>query len=528
MTVRRRRPGVSGRRAAALAVVLALAASACAASDGPTGAPAGILRIGLERPQSLDPAKAQYVADLIVVDQLFDGLTAYDPATLGVRPSIASRWEVTPDQRSWTFSLREDAKFSNGRTITADDVKYTLERIARRGSDSPAAPQLEPVVGYEAFHNDGRGTGLEGVTTPSAGTVKIDLSYPLSSFAAVLAHPSFGIVPREAVEAAAPKFAEQPVGSGPFMFRSRSLEVLRLMRAPGARTELEGIEIYMGRDSDAPYSAFLRGQLDWTAVPTERVDEVVRDRGRAGFAPYPAQLFYGFNLRNPKYQDVRFREAILRAIDREAIVREIYRNRVRPLNGVVAAGVPGHQADPCGEKCRYDPARSRALLAEAFPNRPVPEVRIDYDEDPTQEAVAHAIAAGLRAVDIPVALRPHSFTDYVRFAASGQQELFRLAWIGAYASPDAFLGPLFYSGKPDNVTGYTSNDFDALVRAAREEPDRAKADYVYQVAEQLIMHDLPVVPIAQYETHTLVSSRVRDLTMSAFGTFDASEVKLAR
>ncbi len=504
-----------------------MAASACAGSDSRAGAPDGILRIGLERPQSLDPARAQYVADLLVVDQLFDGLTSYDPATLEVRPSVAGRWEVTPDQKSWTFFLREGAKFSNGRAITSEDVKYTLERIAAKGSESPAAPQLEPVVGFTALNVDGKASGLDGVTAPSAGTVKIDLTYPLSSFAAVLGHPSFGIVPREAVEAAAPKFAEQPVGSGPFMFRSRSLEVLRLMRAPGATTELDGIEVFMGRDGDGPYSAFLRGQLDWTAVPTERVDEVVQDRGRAGFSPYPAELFYGFNLRNSKYQDVRFREAIIRAIDREAILRDVYGNRVRPLNGVVAEGVPGHQPDPCGEKCRYDPARAMALLAETFGNRPVPEVRIDYDEDPTQEAVAQAIAEDLRAASIPVALRPHSFTEYVRFAASGQQEFFRLAWIGAYASPDAFLGPLFYSGKPDNVTGYASNDFDALVRAAREEPDKAKAEYVYQVAEQLIMHDLPVVPIAQYETHTLTSSRVRDLTMSAFGTFDASQVKLA-
>jgi len=519
---------VTSRRRRLLPVVLAvaLAASACSGSDGRSSAPEGVLRIGLERPQSLDPAKAQYVADLLVVDQLFDGLTSYDPATLQVRPSVAARWEVTPDQKSWTFFLREGARFSNGRAITSEDVKYTLERIGRKGSDSPAAPQLEPVVGFTAFNVDGKAAGLEGVTTPSAGAVKIDLAYPLSSFPAVLGHPSFGIVPREAVEASAPKFAEQPVGSGPFMFRSRSLEVLRLMRAPGADTALDGIEVFMGRDSDAPYSAFLRGQLDWTAVPTERVDEVVRDRGRAGFSPYPAQLFYGFNLRNPKYQDARFREAILRAIDRDAILRDVYGNRVRPLDGVVAEGVPGHQADPC-EKCRYDPARAQALLAEAFANRPVPEVRIDYDEDPTQEAVAQAIAANLRAVNIPVALRPHSFTDYVRFAASGQQEFFRLAWIGAYASPDAFLGPLFYSNKPDNVTGYASNDFDALVRAAREQEDKAKAEFVYQTAEKLVMFDLPVVPIAQYETHTLVSSRVRDLTMSAFGTFDASQVKLA-
>ncbi len=512
--------------ATAAVAVLAASLAACSGSQPGPDAPEGVLRIGLERPQSLDPARAQYVADLIVVDQLFDSLTSYDPATLEVRPGIAERWESTPDQRSWTFTLRAGATFANRRPIEAADVKYTLDRIARRGSESPAASQLDAIAGFSAFNGEGRGDGLSGVTTPSPSTVQIDLVHPLSSFPAVVGHPSFGIVPREAVEAASPAFAEQPVGSGPFMIRSRSRDVLRLMPAPGARPSLTGIEVFMGRDGDSTYAAFLRGQLDWAAIPTERVDEVVRERGRAGFTPYPGQLFYGFNLRNAKFKDVRFREAITRAIDRDEILRTVYGNRVRPLSGVVAEGVPGYQGSPC-ERCAHDPARSMALLAEVFGTRPVPEVRIDYDQDPTQEAVARAIAADLQAVGIPATLRAHSFTDYVRFAASGEQELFRMAWIGAYPSPDAFLAPLFYSGRSDNVTGYASSDFDALVRLARELADPVVRMQVYQFAEKLLMYELPVVPIAQYETHTLVSSRVRDLQMSAFGTFDASKVRLA-
>jgi ABC-type oligopeptide transport system substrate-binding subunit len=310
------------------------------------------------------------------------------------------------------------------------------------------------------------------------------------------------------------------------MFRSRSIDVLRLMPAPGAKVALRGLEIHLGRDGAEPYSAFLRGQLDWTAVPADRVDEVVRDRGRAGFQPYPAELLYGFNLKNTKYADQRFREAIVRAIDRDAIVRTVYGNRVRATSGVVAQGVPGYQDNACGERCAYDPNRARALVAEVFGSRPVPTVNIDFDDDPTQEAVARSMADNLKAAGIPANTRPHAYAEYLKFASSGQQELFQLAWIGSYASPDAFLTPLFYSGKPDNVFGYNSSEFDALIRAARESPDQAKALLTYQAAEKFVMAQVPVVPIAQYETHTLVSSRVRGLTMSAFGTFDASLVRL--
>ncbi len=516
-------------RGAVVGMVAALGfvAAACSPSGGGAGPPDGILRIGLERPQSLDPAQARYPADLLVVDQLFDGLTAYDPATLEAVPAVASRWESSPDQKTWSFFLRPGAKFTNGRAITATDVQYTVERIARRGSDSPAATQLEPILGFTAF-NEGKAEALAGVSTPAAGTVTFDLAYSLASFPAVLAHPSFGIVPREAVEATppAPPFNEQPVGSGPFMLRSRSADVLRLMPAAGVETALRGLEVYLGRSSDEPYAAFLRGRLDWTAIPSERVEEVVRDRGRTGFQPYPAELFYGFNLRNAKFANPLFREAIVRSIDRGAILRSIYGGRVRPTNGVVAEGVPGHQGNPCGDKCAYDPAKAKALLAEAFGARPVPEVNIDFDDDPTQQAVAAAMQADLQAVGITANLRSHSYTDYLKFASSGRQELFRLAWIGAYASPDAFLTPLFYSDRPDNVTGFKDKEFDALIRLAREQAEPAKSLEVYKVAEQYLMSLLPVIPLAQYETHTLASARVRDLTMSAFGTFDAARVRL--
>ena len=525
----RRRAGRLPSVAAALAVVLALVATACSSgsSSGATKPPDGVLRVGLERPQSLDPAEARYPADLLLVDQLFDGLTAYDPGTLQVVPALASRWESTPDQKTWSFFLRPGAKFANGRAITSTDVQYTLERIAKRGSDSPSAPQLDPIVGFKAF-NDGKANTLAGITTPAAGTVKFDLAYPLASFPSLLAYPAFGIVPREAVEAQppAPAFAEQPVGSGPFMFRSRSADVLRLMPAAGVKTQLKEVDVYLSSSSDEAYSAFLRGRLDWTAVPTDRVDEVVKNRGRAGFEPYPAALFYGFNLKNPKFANPQFREAIVHAIDRASIVQKIYGGTVRPSNGVVAEGVPGYQPNACGDKCAYDPTKAKALLTAAFGSKAVPEINIDFDDDPTQQAVAAAMQANLKAVGITANLRPHTYTDYLKFASSGKQEMFRLAWIGAYASPDAFLTPLFYSDRSDNVTGFKDKDFDALIRAAREQPDAVKSLEIYKTAEQYVMAQLPVIPIAQYETHTLASSRVRDLTMSAFGTFDASRVRL--
>ncbi len=276
--------------------------------------------------------------------------------------------------------------------------------------------------------------------------MSIVLDQSQAALPAILGNPAFGIVPREAVEAPAPSFAEEPVGSGPFMIRGRSEGLIQLVPAPGVNVALRGVDLEVLADATASYDAFLDGRLDWTAVPSDRVEQVVERQGRTAFRPYMGQLFYGFNLKSAKFADVRFREAIVRAIDRDAIVRAIYGAAAQRLDGLVPDGVPGYQPGACGDRCGFDPERAKALVAEVFGGQGVPEVAIDFDDTGTQKAVAEAMQANLLAAGIPVVLRSHPFADYLKFAVSGGQEIFRLGWIGPYPTADAFLTPLFRSG----------------------------------------------------------------------------------
>jgi ABC-type transport system substrate-binding protein len=532
------------RRATVAVLCLALAFTACsnggsderpAADDKPRRG--GVLRVGVigpagepaaERLQSLDPAQARSLAELLVADQLFDALTSYDPKTLEVRPGLAQEWKATPDQQHWDFTLRPGARFANGRAITSTDVKYTLERIARKGSTSPVALQLEVVSGFRAFNVDGTAPVLLGVGTPTPNVVRIDLDQPLATLPAILGSPVFGVVPKESVGALPPEkpFADMPVGSGPFAVESRDASRIRLVRAPGSAALLAGIDLVLHSDQTASYNAFTRAELDVSPVPLSRVEESLRAR-TGTTQPFLAELFYGFNLKNPKFADPRFREAIVSAIDRDAIVEEVYSNTVRSIRGVVPEGTPEFVRDPCGEKCDYDPGHARELVSAVFGSNPVHEITIDFDDDVTQRTIVTRMKADLAAVGIPAAVRPHAPADYLKFAVSGQQELFRLGWIGAYPTADAFLSPLFVSGLPDNVTGFSSPEVDLLLKSARSEADPAKRLGLYQEAEKKIMAQLPVVPIAQFDTHVVVGNRVRDLVLTSTGTFDASRVWLA-
>src|SRR4051812_30546919 len=494
--------------------------------------PVGVMRLGLARPQTLDPAQARTVEQLMVDRQLFSTLTAYNPHTLAAMPSLAD-WTASPDQKQWDFKLRPGAVFSNGRPVTAADVKYTFERIARKGSGAAVADELSGITGYAAVATDGSSQELAGVTTPADDVVHISLDVPWSVLPEALASPAFGIVPKEAVEAAAPTppFAEQPVGSGPYKIRSRTQDHLFLDRVggDGSKTKVQTIDVtFFDRIADS-YQSFERGELDWSRVPPEEVEQAGRSFGQDQFTPYLAEQFYGLNINNPKFADPRFRQAVVQSIDRHAIVSGVYQSTARPLDGIIGAGLPGHVDAACGDKCAHNVEAAKALVAQVFQpgGPPVPEIGIDFDDDPTQQKVAEAIKAGLAEAGIPAVLRAKPLAEYETFAAGNDKDLFRLPWIAPYASPDAFLGPLFLASSRFNLVGLHSADVDNAIFAARAEGDTAKRIAAFQPAEKSELDQFVVGPVGQLLVYAVASPRVKGLVTTTAGTFDAAAVTLA-
>jgi len=358
----------------------------------------------------------------------------------------------------------------------------------------------------------------------------VRLDKPFSSFPAVLGHPGFGIVPKAAVERLGAGFKMAPVGSGPLhRVDPATPGRLSLRRVAGhvPQARVDGIDFVDFKDVDAAYAAFQRKAVDVAPVPPARADDAAKSFGRQGMSPYVGLVFYGLNVKSPGLADPRFRQAITLAIDRREIVDNVYQGSVGLATGIVADGVPKRDPNACGDRCRHDPDRARALLAEAFPDGKIPEVAIDHDDDATQAAVAQVIKTDLDTVGIPAVLRPHAFADYGKFLVSGQQELFRLGWIADYPSPDGFLTPLFLSSSPDNLTGLSSPDIDRTLTEARAEADPAKRLADYLKAEQMVLDQYVVVPVAQLESRMVASSRVKGFALDPIGSFDGSAVSVS-
>ncbi|WP_334144713.1 ABC transporter substrate-binding protein [Rhabdothermincola sp.] len=530
----------NGRRLLAAVVALALAASAVACSGAEESQPAptteagfrpgGTLRLGVAGPTALDPALAVPTeqAEMIAIDLLYDSLaTDANPA----EPDLAESFQPSEDHRRWRIVLRNRV-FADGSPITAEDVKFTLERLARLGSASLAGTRLDIVAGYEALAVERTASELSGVRVLDQRTLEIDLAVSYTQLPELLGSPLYGIVPRAAVQAAGDRFGEQPVGSGPYRFVGRDGSVVRLERAPGPAGEAAGpdaVELVGFDTVGDSYAAFEDGRVDWSLVPAERetLAEAAARYGTGAFRSFGAELWFGINQHDPAYADVRFRQAIVAAIDREGIARQVFPGRL-PLRGLVAAGVPGAADDACTTACAYDPDRARALLAEVFGGGPVTTtVVLDTYDDPSQIELIEAVTADLQAVGIPVEHRVKPFEEYRSFVVSGEADVFSFGWVGINPTQEAYLGPPFLSGSRDNVVGVSSEAVDAAIIRARATPDAAAREALYREAEQRLLGDGVAIPVVQLVTNQVVAPRVNGFAGRLDGTFDVTSLWLA-
>ena len=390
------------------------------------------------------------------------------------------------------------------------------------GDTSLAALRLEPVTGFRAFV-DGTAANVAGLRAVDAATVQVSLDTSFSILPEVLAAPAYGIVDIASLAGAAKGDLRALVLSGSWSVTSWTAGRLVLQRRPGTPGHLARVELRAYPDVATAYARLRKGDVDWAPVPTEELSAATTAYGAGHLVPFHAELALG--LRVSSVPDVRLRQAVAAAVDRSAIVAAVYADLADVLASVVPAGVPGNDPRRC-TTCGHDPARAKALLAQAFPTGSAPVVAIDYDASPAQQAMAKIVAHDLLAVGIPTTLQPKALGDYQHLLVSGGQTVFTLSWIGADRTPDAYLDPLFRSGSPDNLVGLRSPELDALLSQARATADPAARATDWAQAERLVLDQAIVVPIAQFRTQAAVAPRVSGFVQAVDGTVDWPAVSL--
>lgn len=509
------------RRLALATALLMVAAASCSSEPQRGGDPA--LRIAIRPVVSLDPVSLRDPSAVLVAKQIFEPLVRYDPSSLLLKPGLASRWQMHDGGSRWTFHLRPDAKFHDGNPVTAEDVRYSLNRLASRATASELAFLLDQVAGHDAVHGTGAAQELAGLTAPDARTVEFRLVAPWVDFPYVLTHPATAPVPRAAVEADPEGFKLKPIGNGPYR-----------MTLPAAVGKDFAISSYPGYWGSAPAIRRVRfliygslseqwkdlneGGLDIAEVPPGKLALARSKFGDEGLGPVAAGVFIGFNLK--RQPDVRLRKAVSLAIDRNRIAHGVFEESMIPASGLVPEGLPGRVEDPCGTLCTKDVAGAKTLLSELFQGGPPGPLGFEYPAGSTNDAVARAVQADLAEVGLTLTLRPQELTSFFDTLDLETQELFRLGWVAEYPLSDWFLSPLYRSGSPDNHTGFSDPEIDALIAKARSETRRRQRLQIYQQIEKKMMEQMVLVPIGFFRSRLAAGPRVDRFYVDVLGGFE--------
>jgi oligopeptide transport system substrate-binding protein len=472
----------------------------------------------------LDPHLATGAADYNVLSALFEGLVAEHPGDLRPVPGVAERWTVSDDERTYTFHLRSDARWSNGDPVTAQDFLDSWQRALTPSLAADNAGLMHVVRGAAAYHQ-GRTTDFRevGFFAPDARTVRVVLEHPTPHFLSLLQHWIWWPVHLPTLRRLGPVHErgnrwtrpETFVGNGPFVLEEwRVGQRFVVRRSPtywdAARVRLSAIHLYPIEDVNAEERAFRAGQLHLTdAVPVTKIDAWrAQSPERLRVDPYLGTYFFRLNVADPFLRDVRVRRALGLTIDRTAIVERIMRGEQAPAGVLTPPGIAGYRP-PAG--FTLDPAAARALLAEAgFPGgRGAPVVDLIFHSSENHRAIAEALQEmWRRELGLDIRLTNMETKSALEARRARNYQILRSAWIADFADPVSFLS-VWRGDGGNNHTGWSNPDFDRLLDEAARTPDADARHRSLQAAEALLLAEAPILPVFHYTHVFLIHPAVR-------------------
>jgi ABC-type transport system substrate-binding protein len=484
-------------------------------------APPGYVRLADQDDiPTLDPALGYDTASWQFEEMLFSTLLDYDASGV-LAPELATDWEVGPDDRTYTFHLRRDARFSNGRTVEAGDIRFAIERVLDPRTRSPGAEFFRGIVGAEACA--AAACSVSGLAVPDAQTLRITLSEFDPLFLHKLAMPFAAAVPPEEAARWGEDFARHPVGSGPYVLREwLSGQRLVLRRNPDyfvpGVPRLEGVTRLVGVNEQLEWLKYESGQLDVSVIPPAEFVQVMHEPRYRDLVYRETTLrtsYLGMNCRLPPFTDRRVRQAMNYAVNKDKLLRLI-NNRGVVAAGVVPPTMPGYHADIHGYD--FDPARARELLrAAGYAQGFSTTLWVRFDD--TTLRLAQSVQQDLAEVGVHLQIKSLAWGPFLEAVRSGDEvPFFSLGWEADFPDPSNFLEVLFHSRSigANNNTNYSNPAVDALLDAAAHTVDTAARFRLLQEVEQRVVDDAPWVFLYHPVSYRIVNPRVRDFRLHPF------------
>lgn len=461
-------------------------------------------------PTNLDPRIGVDAWSERIDELIFDSLVRRDEH-FNLKPWLAEHWEI-PDPLTYVFHLHHGIKFHDGRPLTARDVKWTLDTIINGKLRTTKTASFQYV---------------DHIDAPDDFTVVIHLKEPFASLLWNLSDGAIGIVPYGSGD----NFGRTPIGSGPFEFVSaeqdKDVIVERNADYWGDKPKLNRVRFAVVPDTTTRALELRKGSAD-IAINALNADMYVALRNDRSLlqmqGPGTIYQYIAMNLRDPILKDVRVRQALAYAIDREPLIHYLWRNTVQPASSMLPPQSWAYNGDVA--TYRYDPAKARTMLDEAgysVHNGVRFHLTMKTSTEESTRLFAAVLQQQLREVGIALDIRSYEFATFFADVQKGAFQLISLRWIGGNEDPDFFesvFATSSFAPKRANRGYYSNPKIDELLEEGRREVDEQKRKAIYAQVQQILAVDLPYINLWYFDNVIVHTPRVRGLTLNPSGNYD--------
>jgi len=469
---------------------------------------ADLVFINGAEPETLDPALITGQPEGRVVNALFEGLLRFDQFGKS-QPGVAASWEISLDRKTYTFHFRPEARWSDGRIVTAQDFVSSWHRTLDPTTASAYNYQLYSVLEAEEFAaGKEKDFSKVGVKALDDRTLQVVLGQPTPYFLDLCAFPTLYPVRTDLITKYGDDWVKpgKLVGNGSYLLEDwRINDVLRLKKNPlywdAAHVQLQSVDVLPISQANVAYNFYAAGQadliMDKGLAPPSLLD-VLKERSDFHAAPFLGSYFLRFNCSKPPFNDSRVRKAFSMSIERKRITTKITRAGESTALSFVPPGISGYNA-PKG--LPENVTEARALLAAAgFPGgKGFPLTTYLYSEGELNEGVAIELQSMWKEeLGVTVQLARQEWKVYLNSLGSLDYGIARSSWVGDYPDPNTFLD-LFLSGSGNNRTGWSNASYDTMIAAASTETNPLKRFEILRKGEEFLVRDeVPIAPLFFY------------------------------
>ena len=494
-----------------------------------------------EDPETIDPTLNTSSGAGTIIVNAFEGLMLLDESeqpTYGA----AENMEVSEDGLVYTFKLRQDGKWSDGEPVTANDFKYSWMRALDKATAAEYSYQLYYIKNAEKFYNGEVSADEVGIKVVDDYTLEVTLESPTSYFPQLLAFPTYAPLREDIVSANPEGWATSPetyICNGPFKLVKWDMKDQLVFERnenywDASNVKLDSLTFKLVTDETTAYSELKAGNFDMVnSVPTNEI-KPGKEEGLVKISPYLGTYFFAINVgkQDTLNDDVKkalsnklVRQALNLAVDRQEIIDNVAKAEQVPAYSFVPKGIFNEDGSEFADKEYYDPtamdeniAKAKELLKEAgYENgEGLPTFELMYNSEGAHKDICQIIQQNWAEIGVNVELTNQEWAVFLNTRQQGDYQISRHGWIGDYVDPMTFLD-MWVTGGGNNDCGFSNAEYDKLISDAKVETDAAKRTEMLRKAEDILMDEMPIIPIYYYTNVRAWNDNVKGIQCSTLG-----------